>query len=149
MKQFNIEVISKKPKLINKHLQSKGRITIGDLQETFYMHINSWTVEEYQQQWKEALERIKTHDTSCLIVTASRLNKDPLIELWILYKENNSIFIQNHYLAGEVFQERAIGLPPFDIKTCYLYVPPRETISEDDGGKISEWKIDISDIPEL
>jgi hypothetical protein len=148
-KKFNIEVISKKPKIINKQLVYLGRITIEDLKETFYMPLNSWTIEEYKQQWKEGLERIKTHDSSCLIVTMSGLNKSPWIELWILYKENNTIFIQNQYLFGEVFQERAIGLPPYDAKTCYLYVPPRETISEDNGRKISEWKIDISDIPEL
>jgi hypothetical protein len=149
MKNFNIEVVSKKPKKINKELVYIGRITIGDFQENFHMPLDSWTVEEYKQQWKEGLERIKTHDSSCLIVTISRLKTNPFIIVWLLYKVNNIIFIQNQLLVSEILKEIAIDLPPYDAKTCYQYVTPRETISEEDGRKISEWQINVSDIPEL
>lgn len=148
MKNFNIEVISDKPKRIDNELVYIGKITIGDFQEKFHMPLDSWTIDEYKQQWKEGLERIKTHDSSCLIVTMSKQKTDPFILIWVLYKVNNNIFIQNQLLVNEILKEISTDLPPYDEKTCYQYITPRETISED-GDKISEWQIDITDIPEL
>lgn len=149
MNNFNIEVLSKKPEKINKKMAYRGQITIGDFQETFIMLLDNWSVDEYKQQWREGLERIRTHDSSCLVASFGGSQENPWIELWTLYKENNNIFIHNQYLFFEIFQERSKGLPPFDAKTCYLYIiSPRETVSED-GRKISEWTIDINDIPEI
>lgn len=68
MNSFNIEVISKKPETINGKKYYRGKITIGDFWESIFMSFDNWTIEEYKQQWKDGLERIKTHDTSCLVV---------------------------------------------------------------------------------
>lgn len=137
MKKFNIEVMKKKPVVINGYKHYKGQITIGDFQESFYMPVDSWSIPEYKKQWKEGLERIKTHDSSCLVV-----NSIGYIEFWSLYREGEKIFIHNNCLF-----ERPKGLPRFDINTCYLYVIPRETIDED-GNKISEWQVDLQDVLE-
>ncbi len=148
IKNFNIEVISKKPETINNIKAYRGQITIGDLKETFYMALDMWTVDEYKQQWREAIERIKTHSFSCFVVKFAGPIENPWIALWVLYKENNTVFVQNHCLFYEIFQERSKGLPPFDANTCYLYVTPRETITES-GNKISEWNVDFRDILEF
>ncbi len=146
MKNFNIEVISKKPETVNRKKYYRGRITVGDFTETFLMSFDNWTIDEYKEQWKEAIERIKTHDRSCLVADFTGLQENPWVELWVLYKENDMVFVQNHcFFDG--FHEIAKGLPLFDVKTCYLYVKPRETIT--DGYKISEWKIDLKDVLEF
>lgn len=149
MQKFNIEIISKKPIIINGNKEYKGQITIGDFQENFYMSIDNWSVPDYKKQWKEGIERIKTHDSSCLVVNFAGSIENPWIELWTLYREGETIFIHNQYLFYEVFQERSQGLPSFDSKSCYLYIAlPRQTVSES-GRKISEWQTTIHDLPLL
>ncbi len=46
---FNIEVMSKNPVVINGYKHYKGRITIGDFQESFYMPVDSWSIPEYKK----------------------------------------------------------------------------------------------------
>lgn len=64
------------------------------------MPLNWWTIKEYEKQWKEGLERIKSHDKSCLVVSIYDPIQEPQVEWWILYKEGNKIFVQNHRLFG-------------------------------------------------
>lgn len=149
MKSFNIQIISDKPIKQEGELVYRGQITIGDFKESFIMPLDSWTIEEYKQQWREGLERIKTHNSSCLIATLSGLKRDyPFIILWALYKENDTIFIQNKLLFDEIFEQISQGLPPFNSKTCYLYLLPRKTTSSS-GNKISEWKTNLNAINEF
>ncbi len=149
IKNFNIEVISKKAETIYRRKYYRGRITVGDFTETFIMSYDNWSIDEYKQQWKEGIERIKTHDSSCLVVCFEGTLKSPRIVLWTLYKEESVIYIHNQYLFYEIFQERSKGLPPFDANSCYLYIIlPRETTTED-GDKISEWSVDLQDILEF
>jgi hypothetical protein len=54
MNNFDIEVISKIPVLFNKKKTYKGRITIEDFNENFYMSLDMWKVSEYRRQWKES-----------------------------------------------------------------------------------------------
>jgi hypothetical protein len=153
MKKFSIEVISKKPKKIWGLPAHEGRITIGDFQEILYMPINSWTIEEYQQQWKDGLERIKTQDTSCLVATAQNMDTFPFIMLWTLYRVNDKVFFHNQMLNTEIAKELdpSINLSDFSAKTCYQFVNPRITNEEgqgvsEEGTRISEWNIPLSEI---
>jgi hypothetical protein len=145
MQKLKIEIVNEKPKIIDNELGCKSQITIGDFKESFIMPLDSWTSKEYKRQWQEGLERIKQEDTSCLITAVRTLEKRPRIELWILYKVGGMIFIQNHLLGGKIFKERAVNLPAFDTKTCYLYIPPRETLT-DEGEKLSEWSLSVDEI---
>ena len=147
MNKFSIEVISKNPKKINGLLSSAGRITIGDFTETFIMSLDSWTIEDYRQQWKEAIERIKTHDASCLVTTAQNISTYPFIMLWLLYKVENKIFLQNQLINTEILEELNLPfkLSEFNIKNCYNLITPREILSED-GETYSEWSVMLDEI---
>jgi hypothetical protein len=151
MNKFKIEVISKKPKKIDGLLSHMGQITIGDYKETFVMPLNSWTLEEYQQQWKEGLERIKNRNTSCLVTTVQNFDSHPLIEMWSLYKEGDKVFFHVQLINRTIAKELnlPIKLSEFSVKTCYQFINPRLTNEEGegigyDGEKISEWSIDLS-----
>lgn len=147
MKKFNIEVISKKAEKTDGFLAYVGQIVIGDFTERFDIPIDSWSIEQYKQQWKEGIKRLEKHDYSCLVVTAQNLRYNPLIETWVLYKERDMVFIQNELLNREIIKEYhlSLDLSVFNDKTCYQFVTyPRETITED-GTKISEWKISVDD----
>src|SRR2546425_338354 len=83
-----------------------GEITINDFSEEFDMSLLDWNINDYEKQWQEGLERIKHHKTSCLITSISDLkNSIRFIDLWVLFKEDNKIFIQNRWLFGENYME--------------------------------------------
>jgi hypothetical protein len=148
MKKFKIEVTSKKPKKLYGILSHTGQVTIGDFKENFTIPLDTWTLENYEQQWKEGLERIKTHDVSCLVVTVQNLSTNPLVELWTLYKQSNKIYIHNQLLNNAIMKELNFPykLAEFNSVNCYDFINyPRETVSED-GEKISEWTITTNDI---
>jgi CdiI N-terminal domain len=147
MKKFNIQVISKEPKKIYSLLSHTGQITIGDFTETFIMPLDNWPIEEYQQQWKKGIERLKTHKYSCLVATVQNLETNGLVNLWLLYKDKDTIFIQNELLNKSILQEMNIPLKmsDFNSTTCYDFITyPRVTLTEC-GAKISEWSISTKD----
>lgn len=86
MKNFSIKVISKQPKKIAGNLCHSGEIIIGDYAEEFIISLDEWDIEQYKQQWKEGIERIKTHNSSCLIADITTLKTNPRMNLWVLYK---------------------------------------------------------------
>jgi hypothetical protein len=127
-----------------------GKITIhqkDDPQvfcETFVMALDYWTVEDYRQQWAEGLERIKTHDASCLVASAQNPATSPYILWWLLYRVEGEIFIYNHLVVWEDYTE-LIGNKPFTPSTCYDFIKPR-LIKDDDGETYSEWVIDANTV---
>lgn len=141
MSELKIEMIGKKPKLINKKMCCEGKISINNHVEKFTMSLDSWSIDDYKKQWKQGIKKIKTNDTSCLVTNVSTLQTNPLISYWALYKVDSKIYIQNQFLGGELFKKRQRGLPPFNIETCHLYVPPRKTTNMY-GDKVDEWCID-------
>jgi hypothetical protein len=156
MKQFNIEIISKKSEKIDGLLSYWGKITINDFSKRFVMPLNSWTVEQYKQQWKEGIERLKTHNNSCLVTTIQNLDKNPLIEMWTLHKEGNVIFI-HHQLVNRMIAKELnlpISINEFNSKTCYQFINERISNSEnkginEDGEEISEWRTGLNEVLQL
>ena len=146
--KFAIEVITKKPKIVDGLLSYWGKITIGDYQDIFVIPLSNWTIEQYKEQWGEGLERIKTHNSSCIITdirTVKIRPKSICVELWFLYKLDSIVFLQNRILGGAVLKEMEVDLFPFDLNTFYLRIPPRKNLTEN-GRKIVEWSVNISDI---
>jgi len=148
--KFSIQIISKKPKKIWGLLSYEGQIIIGDFQEKFVMPLNSWNIEQYKQQWQEGIKRIKTKPVSCLVATVQNLYTHPLIEMWILYKENNTIYFQNNLLNNSIIAEdpalKGLDLANFTPETCYQYIDYHRKTHTEDGTKISEWSLPVENI---
>jgi hypothetical protein len=151
MKKFDIRVISSEPEKINGLLAYWGQITIGHCKDKFIMPIANWTLEDYKQQWREGIERLKTYDNSCVVVTAQNMDTYPFIRMWLLYKVSEKVFIQEQLLNSEIAEEfnPPLDLSKFNSKTCYQFVSPRivnekgEGINED-GGKLCEWSVPLA-----
>lgn len=122
-----------------------GEIQINEFKETFDMPTEWWSVEDYKQQWLEGLERIKTHNSSCLVATIQDPTKAPWVNMWVLYKEHDVVYIQNFLLQGKLFI-KDLKKMPFTRETCYNFIDPRETLDSDGITKISEWSVNYEDI---
>jgi hypothetical protein len=127
MQMFNIKVITKKPKKIRGLNSYEGEITIGDFQDRFIMPITNWCLDDYKNQWKEGLERIKIHDASCLVVTAQNMDTYPIIFMWTLYKVEDKVFFHEQLLNAEIALRinPSIPISNFNSTTCYEFILPR------------------------
>lgn len=130
MSVIDIRLLSNKRVYHNKTPYYKGQITIGSYTESFKMSVKYWSREDYQKQWKEGLERIKTHDVSILVTNVRNPERIPILEspafeMWTLYKANGKTKVQ----IGIIFNPFLDTLPykgPFTPETCYEFITPYE-----------------------
>ena len=149
--KFSIEVISEKPEEIW-GLCHTGEITMGDYLETFSMSLDSWDVEDYKQQWKEGLKRIKTHDRSCLVSFVQSVDTKPMVEMWVLYKVENTVYVQQHLLNKQILKDlnSPLNLTNFTKENCYQFIDDRKVnaqgcgISDSGDYEVSEWKVSLN-----
>ena len=118
-------------------IYAKGRMRIGDFHETFAAPLSYWTREQYERQWKEAVERVCLLGKDAALITSMR---DPIsanfIFWWILYREGDHVHVQNHVLfLCETDRTFAEADP-------YSSICERE-VCNDEGVKLSEWTVEL------
>lgn len=145
MKILKIEVLDKKIRKIKNNPFCIGIITIGDFYEKFFISLNTWSLNEYKKQWREGLERIKTHDSSCLVADISIRKRDVFMQIYYLYKIDNKIFVRYQMPYPKLFKKMSKGLPSFNINTCYQYVPSFK-LKDNDGNTLETWEADLDGI---
>jgi hypothetical protein len=133
---LKIVVVNRKPKKRLGVLSVEGEIEIGDFRELIYMPLDYWSVEDYERQWREGIERLKTHDTSCLVATIHDPKIRRYINWWLLYKIENKVYVRNYLLVEDMYEER-IGNNTFTIENCYDFINPRFV-----SARASEWVVD-------
>ncbi|MGC2310128.1 MAG: hypothetical protein WA432_00730, partial [Candidatus Babeliaceae bacterium] len=118
--------------------------------------LGSWDVHEYRLQWKEGLERLKTYNTSCLVVCVQDLQDIPFIERWELYKENTIVYFHQQFIIPPIAQVINFSFPlsEFSRTNCYERIPPRkvnennEAVNEQ-GQLLVEWSVEYKAIEEF
>lgn len=117
-----------------------GVIKIGNFYEHFYMSPSWWSIDDYLKQWKLAIEKIKSGEKqSCFVVNIQPYT--PMMETWVMYRENNTIYFQNKYFIGDYYKEieKNKSIAP---ETSFDFIQPRKILN-DEGRKILEWKIEL------
>lgn len=142
---MNILITDEKSKKRNGVWVVKGEIQINDFEETLYIPLDWWSLDDYKQQWEEGKNRLLTHKTSCFVVAIHDPKIRPYINWWLLYKVGNKIYIQNQMIIGEIYEDQ-IGDKIFTLQTCYDFIPERGGRYDEDGNKISEW---VTELPEV
>ena len=142
---FLIRVPKAKPKKIWGVIAVEGEITINDHSESLYMALDWWSVNDYKEQWSTAIARLRTQENSCFIATIHDPRLRPYIDWWLLYKENNQVFIRNSILFGQLYND-VIGIKPFTKNTCFQYIPAKTPGKQEDGTCVSEWVVALEDV---
>ncbi|MDA3798944.1 MAG: hypothetical protein PF692_07680 [Kiritimatiellae bacterium] len=119
----------------------QGRITIGEFSERLYIPISVWKPGDYFKQWKEGLRRVLNSELdSCLVVAMRKVRwTSDNLEIWPIYNDSEHVFIHNQILFNKDIRKKFVK---HDI---YYFINERETIDEE-GNKISEWKIPIESV---
>jgi hypothetical protein len=153
---FKIEIITNKSFKIEKLFYCKGKIVIGNYEDTFYSALGSWALPDYRLQWKEGLERFRTHDTSCLVISAQDLQNIPIIERWELHKENDIAYFNQQIIVPPMAP--IIGFPfplsEFNRTNCYACIPPRKVNEkgeaiDDHNNLLVEWPVSYKAVEEF
>jgi hypothetical protein len=136
---ISIKMVRKYPTKKNYIEEYKARITIGDFYETIEPAMDFWTKEDYERQWREGLDRLKTHNTSCLVARVHNPKSYKYLNWWVLYKDNNVVFVQNEMAIDEWYNS-LIGDKSFTSESCYSFIRKRESKTER-GTEISTWSV--------
>lgn len=116
---------------------ARGRVVLGDFEESFESPTHYWRPNDYRRQWREALERTAKGLDSGLI-TAAYQQRDWPAAWWILYRRNDHVLVQQVLVLHDLF-------PNFSPDNPYDSIPTYERESED-GELVSEWVIATADI---
>jgi len=124
-------------------IASLGVIQIDSFQERFIASLMYWSADDYKRHWKQAIERIlHSSNVSCLITSMVDPTTGNHIFWWPMYRENDTVFIQNHIMFFDQLQS------PFDERNPFSSVADRQTLDED-GNRISEWSVQINELEEF
>jgi len=130
------------PQLSRGEKAAFGVIQIGSYWERFIASLNYWSMADYQNHWREAMERVaNSKKKSCLITSITDPKKTNFIEWWPIYRVEKVIHFQNHLLFLDQLKS------PFDPRDPYKSIHQRRTIG-DEGHKISEWSVSVEAVKE-
>jgi hypothetical protein len=118
---------------------ARGRIVMGDFEESFEAPVHHWTANDYRRQWKEALGRIAAGIDSALITTAYNGNEGWCGFWWILFYRVDHVLVHAGMIVpGETFLN-------FTVQDPYAALPEYRRTSED-GDLVSEWTVPTEDL---
>lgn len=122
--------------------QAKYEIIIGDFRETSLLVTSLWTTDEYELQWKSALESLLDCEVnSCVLITDMQPENDSAgITCWALFREESKIYFQER-LVWENYK-KLIGSPI----NAEAYMAPRIQGTPVEHSMVSEWICSIDDI---
>src|SRR5690606_13744355 len=114
---LGIQVFEHGPTRIYNVLSYCGQIVINDFKENVFIPVEYWSLDDYKQQWKEAIKRIKEgREKSCLVVKIYDPKENKFIEFWSLYKRGDNVHVFNNLLAGDWYDE-VIGQREYSLQT--------------------------------
>lgn len=116
-----------------------GYMAFGQSKENFRSSLDCWQVADYEKQWSKAISRlIDGAESSVLITSLPALASDDMIELWPMWRNDDTVYIQEEPLFSLEAKNS------FDPNNPYVHIGPHLTELED-GERISEWNVPLQD----
>ena len=116
-----------------------GEIVLGDFRENFAASLYQWSKADYEAQWRNAIRTLLEGSKSALMVHYVSPEFADNFEWWPMYRVGDVVYLQNHL----PWYDQLPG--PFSPENMLSFVKDRITINED-GNRISEWSVKLSDI---
>ncbi|BEM34899.1 hypothetical protein SME06J_35910 [Serratia marcescens] len=127
------------PLEIDGELVQAARIIIDDFCECLQLPLSYWNLKDYKRSWLSLIEKgLHSKSHAALAVSMYDPEKINFIFVWVMYFQDETVFLQNKVLFLEEY-------PCFSIENINDFITPRVTHTED-GHKISEWRTDLNSI---
>lgn len=132
-------IISDEPSYSDKEPILTAKIIINQYSEAFNIPITYWNINKYKENWKISIaEGLQQKKHAALVTSMYEPSNLNFIFVWILYFDNDYVHIQNSVIFLDQY-------PNFNINRINEFIPQREIYNED-GIKISEWKVKKNDV---
>lgn len=120
-----------------------GVIRLGEDHEHFESVLGFWGLDDYKAIWAAGLRRLVAGASrSCLATSVTDPSSANFVEVWPLYREESDVYVQNQLLFLDQLPRELDPTEPWES------VDPRSVVDED-GQRISEWRVSIDDIDEF
>ena len=119
---------------------ASGVLVLGDASEQFIASLYQWSKEDYQRQWRPAVDvLLHGKDKAALITEYLGPEGSRHLVWWPMYLVGEKVFLQNHLL----FYDQLPG--PFSVKNAFSFLHNRRTTTGE-GEPISEWSVGLSEM---
>jgi hypothetical protein len=116
---------------------------MGESKERFCSSLFQWSKQQYEAQWQRAIHVLLNESSkAALIVEYISPNAASHLEWWAMYREGETVYLQDHLLFYTQLKE------PFSLDAPFASLRDRETISAE-GQPISEWSVSLSEIQQF
>ena len=124
-----------------------GEITLGSFKETFAANLYTWSKNDYEAQWRQAIRHILSgNDRAALITYYVGPEVSYNLNWWPIYRVDDLVYFQEQLLFFENAPEPFVGLQePFYLERQFNYVKDRQIFNED-GERLSEWSVSLTEI---
>ena len=114
-----------------------GEITLGAYREKFLAPTTLWSRDRYEQQWREAADRLLRGAERTAFVTAAWQF------WWTMATQGEAVLVQEEILTGDRVEPLGPVLDP-DVVPYELLEPVR--LRSEDGDEISTWRVTLADV---
>lgn len=117
-------------------LHAVGALTLGRATEGFESDLGTWSMADYERQWREGVARLLGGHTSSALLTSYRGPDAAYHFMWPVWREGTDAIFQERLLLTEQLDE------PFTTDRLYEVVGERMMIDEE-GQRVAEWVVPL------
>lgn len=116
-----------------------GGLELGADSDSFSADLSTWSMPEYEAQWREGIARLAAGCESSGLVTSYAGPDAPLHFMWPMWRVRDQIVFHEHLVPGD-----AITGP--DVNDQFYQAVGQRRSRTDDGEPISEWTVPFSEL---
>ncbi len=119
---------------------ASGVLVLGDASAHFIASLYQRSKEDYQRQWRHAVEvLLHGKDKAALITEYLGPECSTHLVWWPMYLVGEKVFLHNHLLL----YDQVLG--PFSVKNAFSFLHNRRAASGE-GEPLSEWSVGLSEM---
>lgn len=116
-----------------------GGIELGSESDGFAADLSTWTINDYESQWREGIARLAAGHSSSALVTSYTGPHGAVHWMWPMWREGKQVVFHEQLVPGDAVATSDIT------GSFYAAVGERRTHS-DDGEPVSEWLVPFADV---
>jgi len=119
-----------------------GLLVLGQHEERFVAHTQTWSEAQYVQHWHHALNRVLDGKRSALITDMRNPAESSHLVWWPMWKNDHQVVFHNQLLF---FETHGVQGTRVDVDRLYGVIGERQSRNAE-GTPVSEWIIPVLDV---
>ena len=116
-----------------------GGIELGGASDSFAADLGTWSPQDYEAQWREAIARLAGGERSSALITSYGGPRATFHSVWPMWRIKDQVIFHEQLVPGEVVAGPDIAAH------FYAAVGDHRTHSEE-GEPISEWTVPLTEV---